>query len=46
MFSRASQRDVKNQSLWMFLDAADTLFVVRLKFWQTFKYVCELTKLI
>lgn len=24
---RASQRDVKNQSLWMFLDAADTLFV-------------------
>ncbi|KAK2554945.1 DNA repair endonuclease XPF [Acropora cervicornis] len=35
---RASQRDVKNQSLWMFLDAADTLFVVRFKFWQKFKY--------
>lgn len=39
MFSRASQRDVKNQSLWMFLDAADTLFVVRFKFWQKFEYL-------
>ena len=26
---RASQRDVKNHSLWMFMDAADSLFVVR-----------------
>ena len=25
---RASQRDVKNHSLWMFMDAADSLFVV------------------
>jgi len=24
---RASQRDVKNHSLWMFMDAADSLFV-------------------
>ena len=27
--TRASQRDVKNHSLWMFMDAADSLFVVR-----------------
>ena len=26
--ARASQRDVKNHSLWMFMDAADSLFVV------------------
>ena len=26
--TRASQRDVKNHSLWMFMDAADSLFVV------------------
>ena len=37
MFFRASQRDVKNQSLWMFLDAADSLFVVIFKFWQKLK---------
>ena len=27
-FARASQRDVKNHSLWMFMDATDSLFVV------------------
>ena len=34
---RASQRDVKNHSLWMFMDAADSLFVVT---------ICEFLSLI
>ena len=38
---RASQRDVKNHSLWMFMDAADSLFVVTIFEFLSFILECR-----